>query len=160
MKKLFHLTEEGVTELKAELKRLIAARAEVAEAIKVAREFGDLAENAEYQVARQQQEKNESRISEIEHVVANVEIIDTHKPVGKNGGKVRLGSKVMLEGQGSHASKPREFQVVGTVEADPLEGKISDESPIGKALMGKKLGEEIEIKTPAEIAVYKIAAIA
>lgn len=159
MKKLFHLTEEGVTELKAELARLIANRAEVAEAIKIAREFGDLAENAEYQVARQQQEKNESRISEIEHIVANVEIIDTHKPAGKNAGKVRLGSKITLEGQGSHAGKPKLFQVVGTVEADPLEGKISDESPIGKALMGKKLGDEIEIKTPVEIVSYKITAI-
>lgn len=158
MKKLFHLTEEGVTELKAELARLIAARSQVAEAIKTAREFGDLAENSEYQVARQEQERNESRISEIEHIIGNVEIIDT-KAGSKGNSKVRLGSKVQLETAGRHAGKPKEFQVVGTVEADPLEGKISDESPIGKALMGKKLGEEIEIKTPAETAIYKIAAI-
>jgi transcription elongation factor GreA len=156
MKKLFHLTEEGVAELKAELARLIAARADVAEHIKTAREFGDLAENAEYQVARQEQEKNESRIAELEHIVGNVEIIQAAK--GSN--KVRLGSKVKLEGHSAKNSKPKEFQVVGTVEADPLEGKISDESPIGKALMGKKLGDEVEIKTPAETAIYKIAAIA
>ncbi len=156
MKKLFHLTEEGVNELKTELARLIAARSEVAEHIKTAREFGDLAENAEYQVARQEQEKNEARIADIEHIVGNVEIIQNIK----GGTKVRLGSKIKLEAIGNSGKKPKEFQVVGTVEADPLEGKISDESPIGKALMGKKLGEEIEIKTPAETAIYKIAAIA
>lgn len=151
MKKLFHLTEEGVTELKAELAKLIAERSEVADRIKTAREFGDLAENAEYQVARQEQEKNEARISELEHIIGNVEII---KSTG-SGSKVRLGSKVTLQGNGNK----KEFQVVGTVEADPLEGKISDESPIGQALMGKKVGDEVEIKTPAETSTYKIAAI-
>lgn len=151
MKKLFHLTEEGVAELKAELEKLIAERADVADRIKTAREFGDLAENAEYQVARQEQEKNESRISELEHIVANVEIIKS----SKGDSKVRLGSRVTLEGSG----KKKEFQVVGTVEADPLEGKISDESPIGRALMGKKVGEEVEIKTPAETATYKVVSI-
>jgi transcription elongation factor GreA len=151
MKKLFHLTEEGVAELKAELARLINERSEVAERIKTAREFGDLAENAEYQVARQEQEKNESRISELEHIIANVEIIKS----SKGDSKVRLGSKVTLEGSG----KKKEFQVVGTVEADPLEGKISDESPIGQALMGKKVGEAVEIKTPAETSTYKIVSI-
>lgn len=157
MKKLFHLTEEGVAELQAELARLIAGRTEVAEHIKTAREFGDLAENAEYQVARQEQEKNEARIAELEHIIANVEVIHA----SKSGGKVRLGSRVMLQSNAGTAKAPaKEFQVVGTVEADPLEGKISDESPIGKALMGKKLGDEVEIKTPAETAVYKITAIA
>lgn len=151
MKKLFHLTEEGVAELKSEHEAAVASRAELADRIKTAREFGDLAENAEYQVARQEQEKNEARIAELEHIIANVEIIKATS----GGSKVRLGSKVTLEGHG----KPKEFQVVGTVEADPLEGKISDESPIGKALIGKKLGDEVEIKTPAETAVYKIAAI-
>ena len=155
MKKLFHLTQQGVTELKAELERLIASRPQIAEHIKIAREFGDLAENAEYQVARQEQEKTENRISEIEHIIGNVEIIQT----SKGSTKVRLGSKVKLESVGARDNKAKEFQVVGTVEADPLEGKISDESPIGKALMGKKLGEEVEIKTPAETATYKIASI-
>ncbi|MDB5181722.1 MAG: greA [Candidatus Saccharibacteria bacterium] len=151
MKKLFHLTEEGVAELKAELEKLIAERSEVADRIKTAREFGDLAENAEYQVARQEQEKNESRIAELEHIIANVEIIKNTK----GDKKVRLGSKVTLEGNG----KKKQFQVVGTVEADPLEGKISDESPIGQALMGKKVDDEVEIKTPAETATYKVVSI-
>lgn len=152
MKKLFHLTQEGVNELKAEHAKLVAERKEVAERIKTAREFGDLAENAEYQVARQEQEKNEARITELEHIIGNVDIIKS----SGSGSKVRLGSKVTLDGGG----KNKEFQVVGTVEADPLEGKISDESPIGQALMGKKVGEAVEIKTPAETATYKIVAIA
>ncbi|HSH55527.1 MAG TPA: transcription elongation factor GreA [Candidatus Limnocylindrales bacterium] len=151
MKKLFHLTEEGVAELKAELEHLISQRSEVAERIKTAREFGDLSENAEYQTARQEQEKHEERISELEHILQNVDIIKAPK----SGSSVRLGSRVKLEGSG----RTKEFQVVGTVEADPLEGKISDESPIGKALIGKKVGDEIEIKTPAETAAYTIASI-
>lgn len=156
MKKLFHLTEEGIAELKAELAKLIAERSEVAERIKTAREFGDLAENAEYQVARQEQEKNESRIAELEHIIANVEIIKS----SKGDSKVRLGSKVTLQGEDKGGrGKKREFQVVGSVEADPLEGKISDESPIGQALMGKKVGEAVEIKTPVETATYKVVAI-
>lgn len=151
MKKLFHLTQDGVTDLGAELKELIAQRGPVADAIKTAREFGDLAENAEYQSARQEQEKLEARIAEVEHILANVEVIA--KPKGDS--KVQLGSTVTLKN-----GDTKKFQVVGTVEADPLNGKISDESPIGRALLGKKLGEEVEIKTPAETATYKIVEIA
>ena len=152
MKKQFFLTKEGVNELEAELSELVAQRGPIAERIKTAREFGDLSENAEYTSARQEQERTESRIAEIENILNNVEIIK--KP--KDGKKVRLGSKVVLNNNG----KTKEFQVVGTVEADPLNGKISDESPIGKALMGKKEGEEVEIKTPAENTLFKIVDIA
>lgn len=152
MKKLFRLTKEGVTELKAELSDLIGKRSDIAESIKTARELGDLAENSEYQSARQEQDRNESRIGEIEHILQNVEVIKAPKA----NGKVVIGSTVKLNGEDG---KTKEFQVVGTVEADPLNGKISDESPIGKALLGKKVGEEVEIKTPAEAATYKIANI-
>ncbi len=151
MKKQFHLTKDGVAELKAELKELIAQRGPIAERIKTAREFGDLAENAEYTSARQEQEIVEGRIAEIEHILMNVEIIT--KPRGDN--KVQLGSIVKLIAKG----KTKEFQVVGTVEADPLHGKISDESPIGKALMGKKEGDAVEIKANSETLTYKIADI-
>ena len=151
MKKQFYLTREGVTELKTELAELVNQRGPIAERIKTAREFGDLSENAEYSSARQEQERVESRISEIEHILLNVEIIK--KPSGDN--KVQLGSVVTLK---NHDTK--KFQVVGTVEADPLNGKISDESPIGQALLGKKLGDEVEIKTPAETTLYKIVDIA
>lgn len=153
MKKQFHLTQQGVDELKSELHDLIAQRSEIAERIKTAREFGDLAENAEYSSARQDQERNESGITEIEHILANVQVISAPK---KNNSVV-LGAKVKLKSKDNKTSK--EFQVVGTVEADPLEGKISDESPIGRALLGKKVGDSVDIKTPAEVCTYVIAEI-
>jgi transcription elongation factor GreA len=151
MKKQFRLTKEGVDTLKTELESLIAKRSTIAEAIKSARELGDLSENAEYQSARAEQERNEARISEVNNILQNVEIIK--KPRG--GGKVQLGSSVKLKGGG----KTKDFQVVGTVEADPLSGKISDESPIGRALLGKQEGDTVEIKTPAETIAYKIVEI-
>lgn len=151
MKKLFRLTQSGVDELKKEHDHLISKRTDVAESIRSARELGDLSENSEYQSARAEQERNENRISELHNILMNVEIIE--KP--KNGNKVQLGSKVTLKG----AKGNKEFQVVGTVEADPLEGKISDESPIGKALIGKKVGDQVEIKTPAETISYDLVAI-
>ncbi|MDB5169581.1 MAG: greA [Candidatus Saccharibacteria bacterium] len=150
MKKHFRLTQAGVDELKQELQTLIGERSAIAEAIKTAREFGDLSENAEYQSARSDQERNESRIAEIEVILANVEVIK--KPTGV---KVQLGSQVKLKG----GAKTKEFQIVGTVEADPLSGKISDESPIGQALLGKKVGELVEIKTPVDITSYEVVAI-
>ena len=153
MNKLFHLTKQGVDELQTELNELIALRAVIADRIKTAREFGDLSENMEYSAARQDQERNETRISEIEHILKNVQVIATPK----SDGKVVLGSTVKLK---TEDGKTKEFQVVGTVEADPLNGKISDESPIGRALIGKKEGEAVEIKTPIETAMYKIADIA
>lgn len=154
MKKQYHLTQEGIDELKSELDALIAKRAGLADAIKTAREQGDLSENAEYHAAKDEQVSHESRISEIEYILANVEVIA--KPKGKSG-KVQLGSQVELKGGNG---KVKQLTVVGTVEADPLSGKISDESPIGKALMGKQVGEEVEIATPAETATYKVAKIA
>jgi transcription elongation factor GreA len=152
IQKAFRLTKDGIEELKNELAKLTAARSEIAEKIKTAREFGDLSENAEYQSARQEQEKNENRIVEVEHILANVQEIK--KPKGDN--KVQLGSHVKLK---SKDGKMKEFQVVGTVEADPIAGKISDESPIGQALLGKKESEAVEIKTPAETATYTIVDI-
>lgn len=151
MNKKFSLTQAGIDELSSELAALIADRSSVAEKIKTAREFGDLSENAEYQSARQDQEKLEARISEVEHILQNVEVIS--KPKGDS--KVQLGSTVKLTANGT----VKEFQVVGTVEADPLSGKISDESPIGQALLGKKLGDEVEIKTPSETNSFKITEI-
>lgn len=152
MKKQFHLTREGVAELEVEKNALISQRGAIAERIKSAREFGDLAENAEYISARQEQDKVESRIGEIEHILLNVEIIRTPKNVTK----VQLGSKVTLKNNG----KTKNFQVVGTVEADPLNGKISDESPIGQALLGQKVGEEVEIKANGQFTSFKITEIA
>ncbi len=152
VKKTFRLTKEGIAELQQELDSLTAERAEIAESIRTAREFGDLSENSEYQSARVAQERNESRIAEIEHILQNAELIKTPH----NSAKVQLGSKIKLcNSEGS----TKDFQIVGTVEADPLNGKISDESPIGRALIGKQESDEVEIKTSTETTIYKIVAI-
>ncbi|HVU59318.1 MAG TPA: transcription elongation factor GreA [Candidatus Saccharimonadales bacterium] len=153
LKKTFRLTKDGVAELQRELESLQSERTVIAERIRSARELGDLAENAEYQSARQDQDKTEARITEIEHIMQNLEIIESPR----QDDKVELGSKVQLK---SADGKTKSFQVVGTLEANPLEGKISDESPIGKSLLGKRMGAEVEIKTPTETAVYKIVSIA
>ncbi len=151
MKKTYNLTQEGIDELKAELKGLIGQRKGAAERIKAARELGDLSENAEYQSAREEQDRLEARISEVEHILQNSQLIK--KP--KKDGKVRLGSSVTLKDGG----KPLVYQVVGTMEADPVHGKISDESPIGKALLGKTEADKVELKTPAGTHTYKIIKI-
>lgn len=151
MKKIYRLTQSGINELRQELQGLISQRLVLAERIKQARQLGDLSENAEYQTAREDQERLENRISELEHILQNSEIIK--KP--KNDGLVRLGSTVSLK----NSSKPLQFQVVGTMEADPRQGKVSDESPIGKALLGKKVGDKAEIMSASGIRTYSIIEI-
>jgi transcription elongation factor GreA len=151
MKKQFRLTQEGVDELEQEHAELVAQRAEVAERIKQARELGDLSENAEYQSAREEQDRLEARISEVKQVLSNVQIIK--KP--KNHSSVTLGSTVSLK---SDSGKAQKFQVVGTMEADPLSGKISDESPLGKQLIGKKVGDSVLLKNSHSVN-YKITSI-
>jgi transcription elongation factor GreA len=152
MKKLYRLTQSGVDELKAEHTELVSHRAPLADRIRQARELGDLSENAEYQSAREEQDRLETRISELEHILQNVQIIK--KP--KVDGMVRLGSTVQLKGLDGIAKK---FQIVGTMEADPMNGKVSDESPIGKVLIGKKEGEVAQIKTPNDVSTYTIVNI-
>lgn len=151
MKKTYHLTQSGIEELKEELAELISQRSGIADRIRQARELGDLSENAEYQSAREEQDRLESRISELEHILQNTQLIK--KP--KIDGQVRLGSTVVLKDSG----KPKQFQIVGTMEADPLNGKISDESPIGKALLGKKIGDKAEMKLNGGMKAYKIIQI-
>ncbi len=151
MKKHYRLTQDGVNELDTELQSLVAERSAIADRIKTAREFGDLAENFEYSASRQEQERNEARISELEAILMNVEVITAPK---NGGSKVVLGSTVKLKN-----GTEKKFQIVGTVEADPLNGKISDESPIGQAMLGKKVGDTVEIKTPADTTTYTIIEI-
>lgn len=145
------MTKDGIAELQSEHDELVSQRGAIAERIKSAREFGDLSENAEYTSALNEQERTETRIAEIENILQNAEIIT--KPRGDS--KVQLGSTVKLKNGG----KPKEFKVVGTVEADPLNGKISDESPIGQAMLGKKEGDKVEITAAGETTTYKIVDI-
>lgn len=151
MKKEFQLTKEGVAELQAELAELKDKLVEVIEAIKMARDQGDLSENAEYHAAREDQERVDNRISEIEHILANTEIV---KKASKSS--VGIGSTVTLK----NGKKDVTYHIVDSVEADPLEAKISDESPIGKALLGKKVGDNVEITLPAGVQKYEIKEIA
>jgi transcription elongation factor GreA len=150
MKKLFYLTQSGVDELRGEQTHLLTQRAPIAERLQAARAQGDLAENAEYIATREEQERTEGRIAEIEHILMNVDIIK--KPRGDT--KVQLGSTVTLKN-----STTKVFQVVGTVEADPMNGKISDESPLGMAVLGKSVGDKVEIKANADSNTYKIIKI-
>lgn len=135
IKKTISLTAEGKKELEAELEELIRNRPAVAEKIATARAFGDLSENEEYSSARNEQKIAEGRILEIQDILKNAKIIR-----GGKKDKADLGATVSLEMGGRKV----EYTLVGPTEANPLEGKISNESPIGKALLGKKAGEEFE----------------
>ncbi len=150
MKKAFQITLEGKKELEREQEHLKGRRSEIADKIAEARDYGDLSENAEYDAARDEQGVVETRIAEIEDILQNAEII----AAGKKG-EVSLGSTVELK----TGSKTVKYTVVGPVEADPLEGKISNESPIGEALMGKKVGETVTIKTPKGETEYEVVAV-
>lgn len=150
MKKTYQITNDGKKELEQELTSLKARRGEVADKIAEARDFGDLSENAEYDAAREEQGLLETRIAEIEEILNNADII-------KGGARktVGLGSKVELTTGGKKVT----YTIVGPVEANPIEGKISDESPIGMALHGKKVGEDVTIATPKGDVKYKISQI-
>jgi transcription elongation factor GreA len=150
MKKLYQITDEGKIELEAELQELKGRRGDIADKIAEARDFGDLSENAEYDSAREEQGLVESRIAEIEDILLNAELIR-----GGKTSKVSLGNKVELK----TGKKTVVYSVVGPVEADPLEGKISNESPIGAALMGKKVGDTATITTPKGSTTYEIVSI-
>ena len=150
MKKAYQITEEGKLELEKELEELKGRRGDIAEKIASARDFGDLSENAEYDAAREEQGLVETRIAEIEDILQNASIIHATK-----GSTVGLGSKIELK----TGKKTVIYAVVGPVEADPLEGKISNESPIGTQLMGKKVGDSATISTPKGETTYEVVRI-
>lgn len=149
MKKIYQITAEGRQELEKELIELKGRRGEIADRIAEARDYGDLSENAEYDSAREEQGVVETRIAEIEDILMNAEEIKA-----KKGGKIQLGSRVTLKN-----GSTKEYTIVGPVEADPVSGKISDQSPIGLALMGKGEGEAVTISTPKGDVDYKIIAV-
>lgn len=150
MNKVYQITESGQRELEQELEELKSRRGEIADKIAAARDFGDLSENAEYDAAREAQRLLETRITEIETILQNASIIQ----VGGSS-TVVLGSTVELEANG----KTVVYTVVGPVEADPLEGKVSNESPIGQALMGKAVGDTVTINTPKGELAYTVVAL-
>ncbi len=150
-KKAYKLTQKGLNELKNELEELKSQRGEIAEKIASARDFGDLSENAEYDAARTEQSVLETRIAQIEDIVANVEIIQS----GANK-QIGLGSEVEVKDQ---TGKSKTYHLVGAVEANPLEGKISDESPIGQAILDKMVGDNFEVETPKGLIKYQIVAV-
>lgn len=150
MKKLFQITNQGKKELELELSELKGRRIDVADKIAEARDFGDLTENAEYELAREEQGLLETRIAEIEDILQNAEIIKA-----KNKSIIDLGSTVELK----TGKKSVSYIIVGPVEADPINGKISNKSPIGQALCGKKIGDSVIIKTAKGNVSYQIVSI-
>ena len=143
-KKIF-ITKEGLTKLKSELDYLVSVRRpEVASKIKRAREMGGTENNAEYEDAKNDQSFVEGRILTLENIVWNATVIESPAVPGL----VELGDKVLIQNQDG---KIEQFTIVGSTEADPVEGKISNESPVGRALLNKKIGDEIEVVTPAGV---------
>ncbi len=147
-----YVSAERLELLKQELKELkTVKRKELVERIEAAKALGDLSENAEYHEAKDAMSLLEGRIFELDELFKNVQVIEA-PAAGDKTGNVRVGSTVKVEVNG----KEKTFQIVGSNEADPLTGKISNESPIGSALLGSKAGEAVEVTTPGGTTVYTI----
>jgi len=143
------ITKEGLKKIQEELEnRKGRMRQEIARSIKEAKEQGDISENAEYTEAKRQQSENESRIAELEMIVKNSEIVEHDDSLQG----IQMGSKVRVKFNGSET----EFEIVGSNEIDPANFKISNESPMGKAFMGKNKGDGVEADTPSGKIKYKI----
>jgi len=155
MDKKIYLTKEGVAELKKEFEELSKVkRPDVLGRVSQARNLGDLSENAEYVAAREELSFIDGRIDEIEELLKQVKIIEeNHTGNGKQG--IQLGSKVTLNMDG----KKEMFTLVGEWEADPNDKKISHQSPLGKALLGKKVGEKAEVEAPAGKIIYTVVSV-
>lgn len=155
MAKEFKLSAERFEELKSELTYLKTVREkEVAELIKEARSFGDLSENSEYDEAKNEQGKLYSRIAEVENILANCVVIEE---TAQDVDIVRLGRKVIV--MDKDVGDKESYQIVGSQEADPMNGRISEESPFGKALLGKKAGQDVLVDAPAGSIHYEIVEI-
>ena len=147
-----YLSPEGIETLKKELQELkTKKRQEIARRLQEAKDLGDLSENAEYFEAKEAQSLNENRIAELEELLKNAVVIKTPSAEGV----VRIGSTIETKSN----SNTEVFRIVGSAEAKPQEGKISNESPLGRAFLGKRAGDEVDIKTPGGIVKYKIIKI-
>ncbi|MCR5595327.1 MAG: transcription elongation factor GreA [Lachnospiraceae bacterium] len=153
--KKYILTTKGLKEYEDELSYLKEVkRHEIAQKIKEAREQGDLSENAEYDAAKDAQRDNESRIEELEKILKNVEVVDEDEidlETISIGCQVRILDKELKE--------ELEYKIVGSKEADPLKGKISNESPVGSALLGHKVGDTVKVETQVGVIAYKVLEI-
>jgi transcription elongation factor GreA len=148
------LTREGLKKLEEELNFLrTVRRAQVAERLHNAQEDGELIENAEYEDAKNEQAFLEGKILTLEAMLSNAVIIDKD---GGPAGVVNLGSKVTIK-EGN--AKPEVYQLVGAAEADPKDGRISNESPLGKALLGRKVGDDIKVNAPSGTLSFRVVAI-
>lgn len=148
-----YVTADGLKKLEEELETLrTVKRAEVAQRLHEAMEDGELIENAEYEAAKNEQAFVEGRILELEHMIAQAQIIQPKK----SGGVVRIGNTVVVQ-EGSNP--PETYTIVGAAEANPKEGLISNESPLGQALLERKIGDEVEVKAPAGVLRFKIVKI-
>lgn len=158
MSNAIKLTKEGLLALEAELDELKSTkRKEIAEKIKVALSFGDLSENSEYDEAKNEQAIVEARIADIEAMLKNAEIIDES---AIDTERVSIGARVLVKiRKPSGEEMEREYRIVGSNEANPREGRISDESAIGKALIGNRIGAELDVEVPAGVMHYEILAI-
>ncbi|MDD3887214.1 MAG: transcription elongation factor GreA [Patescibacteria group bacterium] len=144
----FYITKEGLEELKQQLATLkTSKRQEIAARLKRALEQGDLSENAEYQDAKDEQAWLEGKIAELDSKIKNAQIISKDK-----NGNISIGSQIKIKNGG----KALEYTIVGSQEANPAEGKISNESPIGMAFLGHKKGEKVKVQTPDGFIEYKI----
>ena len=147
-----YLTADGLEKLKAELNHLITdERPRVAARIHEAKLDGDITENAEYEDAKQEQSFLEGRIATLESQLKNAEVIETH-----NGDRVGIGSTVVI--QDGHGKES--FTIVGSAEASPRDGRISNESPVGAALMGKRKGDKVTVQAPAGPVTYTVVSVA
>ncbi len=155
MAKQIIVTEEGLKKLKEELEYLkTTKRKEVVEAIRVALSFGDLSENSEYDEAKNEQAKTEARINELEESLKHVKVISDSEVTTDT---VNVGNRVKVYDE--EFEEEILYTIVGSTEADPLEDKISDQSPIGAALIGRQVGETVEVTTPGGVISLKILEI-
>lgn len=156
MNKKIYLTRDGIEELKKEHEEFTKVkRPGVLERVSQARNLGDLSENAEYVAAREELSFIDGRIDELEELLRQAILIEENHKKTSNASAISLGSKVTLHRNG----KKEIFMVVGEWEADPLEKKISHQSPLGKALLGKKVGEKVEVEAPAGKILYTIVSV-
>lgn len=149
-----YVTEEGLKKLQDEYQNLVhVVREEVKAELKEARSLGDLSENADYDAARDKQAQVESRISELENMLSHIEIIDTKKSGSKT---VQIGSTVEIEFLDTQETST--YSIVGSTEADPLNGKLSNETPLAQAILNKKVGTTVtvNVKKPYKVIIVKV----